>query len=142
MESWVVGYEGDSDAERHAGGEPGDAGGGCLFCRISDGSVEITKLYEDDLVLAFDIPREYPWRQAPVHFLVISREHLPSAAAIRGEHGPILARVFTTISEVAEDMLVAESGYRVVTNVGDDAGQTEYHLHFHCLGGRKLGPKG
>jgi len=83
MESWVVGYEGDSDAERHAGGEPGDAGGGCLFCRISDGSVEITKLYEDDLVLAFDIPREYPWRQAPVHFLVISREHLPSAAAIR-----------------------------------------------------------
>jgi len=84
----------------------------------------------------------HPWRQAPVHFLVISREHLPSAAAIRGEHGPILARVFTTISEVAEDMLVAESGYRVVTNVGDDAGQTEYHLHFHCLGGRKLGPKG
>src|SRR3989304_5576836 len=105
MESWVVGYEGDSDAERHAGGGPGGAGGGRLFCRISDGSVEITKLYEDDLVLAFDIPREYPWRQAPVHFLVISREHLPSAAAIRGEHGPILARVFTTIREVGEDML-------------------------------------
>ena len=135
-------HQDDSRAERHAGGEPGDAGGGCLFCRISDGSVEITKLYEDDLVLAFDIPREYPWRQAPVHFLVISREHLPSAAAIRGEHGPILARMFTAIRLSAEDMRVSETGYRVVTNVGEDAGQTEFHLHFHCLGGRKLGPKG
>jgi histidine triad (HIT) family protein len=142
MESWVVGYEGDSDVERHAGGEPRDEANGCLFCRISEGTVQIAKLYEDDLVVAFDIPREYPWRQAPVHFLVISREHLPSAAAIRGEHGPIVARMFTAISLAAEDMRVSETGYRVVTNVGEDAGQTEYHLHFHCLGGRKLGPKG
>ncbi len=142
MESWVVGYDGDSDVERHAGGQPGVTTSDCLFCRISAGTVQIAKLYEDDLVVAFDIPREYPWRQAPVHFLVISREHLPSAAAIRGEHGPLVARMFTTISELAEDMLVSESGYRVVTNVGEDAGQTEHHLHFHCLGGRKLGPKG
>ena len=77
-----------------------------------------------------------------MHFLVISREHLPSAAAIRDEHGPIVARMFATISRLAEEAGVAESGYRVVTNVGDDAGQTEYHLHLHCLGGRKLGPKG
>ena len=50
--------------------------------------------------------------------------------------------MFATISRLAEDAGVAESGYRVATNVGDDAGQTEYHLHLHCLGGRKLGPKG
>ena len=83
MESWVVGYDGDSDVERHAGGELPVAKSDCLFCRISAGAVQIDKMYEDDLVVAFDIPREYPWRQAPVHFLVISREHLPSAAAIR-----------------------------------------------------------
>ena len=137
-----MGYEGDADVERHAGAEPETAVGGCLLCRIAEGSAQIDKMYEDDLVVAFDIPREYPWRQAPVHFLVISREHLPSAAAIRDEHGPIVARMFATISRLAEEMGVVESGYRVATNVGDDAGQTEHHLHFHCLGGRKLGPKG
>src|SRR3990170_2583192 len=142
MESWVVGYDGDSDVERHAGGGAEAPVGGCLFCGISSGAVQIVKTYEDEMVVAFDIPREYPWRQAPVHFLVISREHLPSAAAIRDEHGPIVARMFATISRLAEEMGVVESGYRVATNVGDDAGQTEHHLHFHCLGGRKLGPKG
>ena len=141
MESWVVGYEGDADVERHAGAAPAVAGR-CLFCGISSGAVQIGKMYEDELVVAFDIPREYPWRQAPVHFLVISREHLPSAAAIRDEHGPIVARMFATISRLAQETGVAESGYRVVTNVGDDAGQTEFHLHMHCLGGRKLGAKG
>ena len=142
MESWVVGYEGDADVQRHAGGVPGVPTSDCLFCRISTGAVQIDKMYEDDLVVAFDIPRDYPWRQAPVHFLVISREHLPSAAAIRDEHGPMMARMFGTISRLAQEAGVAQSGYRVVTNVGDDAGQTEYHLHLHCLGGRKLGPKG
>ena len=137
-----MGYEGDSDVERHAGAEQGVGASGCLFCGVSSGAVQIAKMYEDDLVVAFDIPREYPWRQAPVHFLVISRAHLPSAAAIRDEHGPIVARMFTAIGLAAEDMRVSETGYRVVTNVGEDAGQTEHHLHFHCLGGRKLGPKG
>ena len=57
MESWVVGYDGDSDVERHAGGVPGVATSDCLFCRISAGTVQIDKMYEDDLVVAFDIPR-------------------------------------------------------------------------------------
>ena len=114
----------------------------CLFCRIAGGDVVIEKLYEDDLVVAFDIPAGYPGRQAPVHFLVISREHVPSAAAVRDEHGLIVARMFAAIAQVAQGFGVAQTGYRVATNVGDDAGQTEYHLHLHCLGGRKLGPKG
>ncbi|MDO8616942.1 MAG: HIT domain-containing protein [Dehalococcoidia bacterium] len=114
----------------------------CLFCRVASGEVAIEKLYEDELVVAFDIPPGYPGRQAPVHFLVISREHVPSAAAIRDEHGLVVARMFAAIARVAEEMGVAGSGYRVATNVGDDAGQTEYHLHLHCLGGRKLGAKG
>lgn len=115
---------------------------GCLLCRIASGEVAIDRLYEDDLVVAFDIPPEYPWRQAPVHFLAISREHIPSAGHVRDEHGAIVARMFVAIAQVAEQMGVAESGYRIATNVGDDAGQTEYHLHLHCLGGRKLGAKG
>ncbi len=114
----------------------------CLFCRIASGEVAIQKLYEDELVVVFDIPANRPERQAPVHFLAISRQHIPSAAAVGDEHGLILARMFAAIARVAAQMGVAESGYRVATNVGSDAGQTEHHLHLHCLGGRKLGPKG
>ena len=115
---------------------------GCLFCQLAGGEVAIEKLYEDDLVVVFDLPQTHPSRQAPVHFLAISRQHIPSAAAVRDEHGLIVARMFAAIAQVAAQMGVAESGYRVATNVGDDAGQTEYHLHLHCLGGRTLGPKG
>ncbi len=114
----------------------------CLLCRIASGEVGVARLYEDDLVVGFDIPKEYPWRQAPVHFLVISRGHIASAAEVRDEHGPIIARMFGAIAKIATEMGIRETGYRVATNVGDDAGQTEYHLHLHCLGGRKLGAKG
>src|SRR3989304_6767160 len=102
MESWVVGYDGDSDGERHAGGELMAARSDCLFCGIAGGTVPIDKMYEDDLVVAFDIPREYPWRQAPVHFLVISREHLPSPRAIRDEHGPIVGRMLRQDTRLRE----------------------------------------
>ncbi len=115
---------------------------GCLLCRIATGEVSVTSLYEDDLVVVFDIPPEYPWRQAPVHFLTISREHIPSAGHITDEHAAIVARMFVAIARVAEQMGVAQSGYRIATNVGEDAGQTEFHLHLHALGGRKLGAKG
>lgn len=114
----------------------------CLLCRIASGDVAVESLYEDDLVVVFDIPETYPWRRAPVHFLTISRQHIPSAGHLRDEHGPIVARMFVAIARVAGEMGVAETGYRIATNVGDDAGQTEYHLHLHCLGGRKLGAKG
>lgn len=115
---------------------------GCPLCRIAGGEVEVERLYEDELVIAFDIPQGYPWRQAPIHFLVISREHIPSAGHIRDEHGPIVARMFVAIAKVAEQFGGAQSGYRIATNVGDNAGQTEYHLHLHCLGGRELSAKG
>lgn len=114
----------------------------CLFCRIASGEVAVEKLYDDELVVAFDMRADSPSRQAPVHFLVISREHIPSAGHVRDEHGAIVARMLAAIAQVAEQFGVAKTGYRVATNVGDDAGQTEYHLHLHCLGGRKLGAKG
>lgn len=114
----------------------------CLLCRVAAGEVPSEKLYEDDLVFVFNLPENYPHRQAPVQFVAISREHIPSAAHIRDEHAPIVARLFVAIARAAEQMGVAQSGYRIATNVGDDGGQTEYHLHLHCLGGRKLGAKG
>ncbi len=114
----------------------------CLLCRIASGEVASERLYEDDLVVVFDIPESYPWRQAPVHFLAISREHIPSAGHVQDEHGPIVARLFVAIASVARQLGVADTGYRIATNVGEDAGQTEFHLHLHALGGRKLGAKG
>jgi histidine triad (HIT) family protein len=110
----------------------------CLFCRMVEGEVPVDKLYEDDLVMAvLDIhPR------APVHFMVVPKEHIPTVREVRGEHGPLLSRIFTTAAKVAKDEGVAESGYRLAFNVGDDAGMTIHHLHLHCLGGRQLGPEG
>jgi len=110
----------------------------CLFCRMVEGEVPVDKLYEDDLVMAvLDIhPR------APVHFMVVPKEHIPTVREVRGEHGPLLSRIFTTAAKVAKDEGVAESGYRLAFNVGDDAGMTIPHLHLHCLGGRQLGSEG
>jgi histidine triad (HIT) family protein len=103
-----------------------------------DGEIATDPLYEDDLVFAiFDIqPR------APVHFMVIPKEHIPTAKEIRGEHGPVLSRMLTAATRVAKEEGLAESGYRLAFNVGDAAGMTIHHLHLHCLGGRQLGPEG
>ena len=110
----------------------------CLFCKMAAGEIPTSPLYDDDLVFAIrDVnPR------APVHFMVIPKEHIPTAKEIRGEHGPILSRMFTTASQLAREERIAEDGYRLAFNVGDAAGMTIPHLHLHCLGGRALGPEG
>ena len=112
--------------------------GDCLFCMIVEGEIPSDKLYEDDMVVTIlDIqPR------APVHFMVIPREHIADAREIRGEHGPLLSRMFTVAAKVAKEEGVSESGFRLAFNVGDDAGMTVHHLHLHCVGGRDLGPEG
>ncbi len=114
----------------------------CLFCRIASGEMGTKLLFEDDLVVAFDIPGDQPWKRAPVHFLVVPREHLPSAREAEAEHEPALGRMFTVAAKVARQLGIEDSGYRLVSNTGDDAGQTVFHLHLHCLGGRKLSPEG
>ena len=110
----------------------------CLFCKMVDGEIPTDPLYDDDLVFViFDInPR------APVHFMVIPKEHIPTAKDIKGEHGPVLSRMFTAATQVAKEEGLAENGYRLAFNVGDAAGMTIHHLHLHCLGGRQLGPEG
>ncbi len=105
----------------------------CLFCKIAAGTIPSTKVYEDDKVLAFrDIAP-----QAPTHILVIPKEHLASVSEVTEENSGIVAHIFSIIPKIA----AAEGltgGYRVVSNCGDDAGQTVHHLHFHILGGKKL----
>ncbi|WP_343252777.1 histidine triad nucleotide-binding protein [Ligaoa zhengdingensis] len=106
----------------------------CLFCKIAAGEIPSKKLYEDDQVLAFyDIDP-----QAPVHFLVIPKQHIPSADALTGENSAVVAHVFEVVAKLAAE-LGLKNGYRVVNNCGADGGQTVGHLHFHVLGGVAMG---
>lgn len=105
----------------------------CLFCKIAAGEIPSTKVYEDDKILAFrDIAP-----QAPTHILVIPKVHIGSVAEVTAENSGLVAHIFEVIPHIA----AAEGltgGFRVVSNCGDDAGQTVHHLHFHILGGKTL----
>jgi histidine triad (HIT) family protein len=104
----------------------------CLFCAISKGEIPSKKVYEDELVYAFyDIEP-----QAPVHFLVIPKAHIPSAAAITPENSAVVAHCFEVIAQVTKELGITD--FRVVSNCGDQAGQSVKHLHFHVLSGRDM----
>lgn len=106
----------------------------CLFCKIAAGEISSNKLYEDDTLLAFyDIDP-----QAPVHFLVIPKQHIASAAALTEENAALLGHIYAVIADQCRKLGVDEKGYRVVTNVGENGGQSVMHLHFHVLAGRSL----
>ena len=106
----------------------------CLFCKIAAGDIPSNKLFEDDQLLAFyDIDP-----QAPVHFLVIPNKHIDSAAVLTEDDAALLGHIYAVIAQLAARLGIAENGYRVVTNVGADGGQSVKHLHFHVLAGRSL----
>ena len=108
----------------------------CLFCKIVRGEIASDRVYEDEFVFAFrDISP-----QAPTHILVVPKEHIKSAADISSDNSFIVAKCFEAITKIAdaEDLI---DGFRVITNAGSDGGQTVFHLHFHLLGGRSLGPR-
>jgi len=106
----------------------------CLFCEIVLGNIDAEIVRTGELTLAFRDIRP----QAPVHILIVPREHLASTAELTEEHGDLLVEVAQMIKWIAAAEGVAESGYRVVTNTGPDGGQTVDHLHFHLLGGRQM----
>jgi histidine triad (HIT) family protein len=110
----------------------------CLFCKMVSGAVPAEKLHEDDLVFALrDInPR------APIHLLVIPRDHIADASAVEDQHGPVLARMFAVARKLADEHEIARRGYRIAFNIGEDAGMTIPHLHMHVIGGRHLGAEG
>ena len=104
----------------------------CLFCKIIAGDIPSNKVYEDDLCYAFyDIDP-----QAPTHFLVIPKAHISSVAAVNAENSSVVAHIFEVIAKVTKELGV--ESYRVVSNIGEQAGQSVFHLHFHVLGGRDM----
>ena len=105
----------------------------CLFCKIINGEIPSKKLYEDEKILAFyDISPI-----APVHFLVIAKQHIASVDAIDADNSAIVAYIFQKLGELAK-LAGIENGYRVISNCGADAGQTVQHLHFPVLGGKEM----
>ena len=105
----------------------------CLFCRIVAGEIPSTRLHEDDLVIAIrDIDP-----QAPTHVLVLPKAHIASAADLTDAQGPLLGRLFEVAATLARQEGL-DGGWRLVTNVGDDGGQSVHHLHVHLLGGRPM----
>jgi histidine triad (HIT) family protein len=108
---------------------------GCLFCRIARGEVPASIVHQDEQVTGFrDINP-----QAPVHLLVIPNRHIGSAAELEPAHGPLLAALVGAANRLAAQEGIAGTGYRLVFNVGADAGMAVPHLHLHVLGGRRLG---
>ena len=104
----------------------------CLFCAIAAGEIPSNKVYEDDLCYAFyDIAP-----QAPTHFLVIPKSHIGSVAEISGENSAVVAHIFEVIAKVARELGL--DSYRIVSNIGEQAGQSVPHLHFHVLSGRDM----
>ena len=104
----------------------------CLFCKIAAGQIPSSKVYEDERCYAFyDIAP-----QAPTHFLVIPKAHIGSVAEVSGENSAVVAHIFEVIAKVTAELGV--ESYRVVSNIGEQAGQSVFHLHFHVLGGRDM----
>lgn len=105
----------------------------CLFCNIINGEIPITFIYEDEKVIAFEDINP----QAPVHYLVIPREHIQSMAHIDENNKELLGHILLVATKIAKDKGL-DSGYRIINNCGDDGGQTVDHIHFHILGKRKM----
>lgn len=105
----------------------------CLFCKIIAGEIPSAKVYEDENIYAFkDINPE-----APCHVLVVPKKHISSMDEITPENSVYVAKIFEKIPEIAK-LGGAVNGYRVISNCGEDAGQSVLHLHFHVIGGTEL----
>lgn len=106
----------------------------CLFCKIVAGEIPAATVHEDDLIIAIDDINPV----APVHQLVIPRRHVESAAQLAETDSEMLGRLFAVAARLAADAGLPESGYRLVTNIGVDGGQSVPHLHVHLIGGRRM----
>ncbi len=109
----------------------------CLFCKIIKGEIPSDKVYENDYVLAFNDIHPV----APVHVLVIPKIHIKDYNGLNEENIEYIAKVQLAIKEVAKICNISENGFRVICNTGENGGQVVKHMHFHVVGGIKLGPK-
>ncbi len=109
----------------------------CIFCKIIKKEIPSAIVYEDEEILAFrDI---HP--VAPVHILVIPKKHISSIMQIEQEDEDVIGKIYSVIQQIAKQEEIAEDGFRVIVNCGENGGQEVPHLHFHLIGGKKLGTK-
>ena len=104
----------------------------CVFCEIVKGNIPSTKVYEDDMMVAFKDLNP----QAPVHILAVPKEHIDCANSVNEENSKYVSHIFEKLPEIAKEQGI--ESYRIINNCGEDAGQTVMHLHFHLLGGVKM----
>lgn len=109
----------------------------CIFCRIVDRKIPSTIVYEDDNVLAFKDINPV----APVHVVIVPKQHIANVNELTPENASVLGEIHLAAKRIAEDAGIADKGYRLINNCGADAGQTVFHLHYHLIGGIKLGAK-
>jgi histidine triad (HIT) family protein len=106
----------------------------CIFCKIANKEIPASIVFEDDRVVAFNDINP----QAPIHILIIPREHVASLNNVSEEMKPILSHILLKARQIAKEKELEESGYRIVLNTGRDSGQEVLHIHFHLLGGRRM----
>lgn len=106
----------------------------CLFCKIINGDIPSKKVYEDEYVYAFEDIAPV----APTHVLFIPKAHISGASEITSENSALVSKIYEAVAKVAREKGLDKAGFRVVSNCGEDAGQTVFHLHFHLIGGKKL----
>lgn len=106
----------------------------CIFCKIISKQIQSEIVYEDEEIIAFkDIEPV-----APIHILVLPKKHITSVMELNEEDEELVGKIYSVIKKLAVQFNVEKEGFRIVTNCGDNAGQTVKHIHFHLLGGKKL----
>ena len=109
----------------------------CIFCKIINKEIPSTIVYEDSEIIAFrDINPV-----TPIHILVIPKKHIESLIDLKQDDELLIGKIYTVINKIAKREGINEKGFRVIVNCGEDGGQEVKHLHFHVLGGKKLGTK-
>ncbi|RMF95324.1 MAG: histidine triad nucleotide-binding protein [Candidatus Schekmanbacteria bacterium] len=106
----------------------------CIFCKMIKGEMQANIVYEDDLIIAIEDINP----QAPVHLLLIPKKHIPTTMDIQKEDSDILSDIFESAKHLAKEKKIDESGFRIVLNCNEGAGQSVFHIHFHLLGGRRM----
>ncbi|ANE47312.1 HIT family hydrolase [Paenibacillus swuensis] len=108
----------------------------CIFCKIVEGSIPSSKVFEDEFVLAFrDIQPA-----APTHILIIPKKHIATMNDVAEEDYAIIGDIHRAAQHIAREQGIAETGYRLINNCGTDSGQLVFHIHYHLVGGENLGP--
>lgn len=109
----------------------------CIFCKIINREIPSKIVYEDEKVIAFNDVNP----AAPIHILVIPKKHIPTLLGVPEDENELISYIYQIINKIAQEYGFAEKGFRVIANCGEDSGQEVQHIHFHVLGGKKLGDK-